>query len=62
MIIVNFVRDTDVGIYARAKRIARGSVVKKESVPLDGGCADETSSGNGSATEESDEKGSVRRR
>ena len=49
MIIVNFIRDKEVGIFARAKRLAKGSGSKKETiVPLDGGCADETASLDGS--------------
>ena len=40
MIIVNFIRDKEVGIFARAKRVAKGTVEKKINVPLDGGCAD----------------------
>ncbi|KAF8582531.1 delta 15-fatty acid desaturase protein [Ramaria rubella] len=40
MIIINFIRDKEVGIYARAKRVAKGATVRRP-IPLDGGCADE---------------------
>lgn len=44
MILVNFIRDKEVGIFARAKRVAKGTAAKKV-VPLDGGCADEQHDG-----------------
>ncbi|KAH9960531.1 dihydroceramide delta-desaturase [Russula compacta] len=42
MIIINFIRDKDVGIFARVKRPPRGTkAIPPPAVGLDGGCADE---------------------
>jgi sphingolipid delta-4 desaturase len=42
MIIINFIRDTNVGIFARVKRPPRGTkIAPPPAVELDGGCADE---------------------
>ena len=68
MIIVNFIRDPNVGIFARVKREPRAS--KKAAPPaveLDGGCADvadgaEKASGVRSSPNGSDSEGEARRR
>jgi len=64
MIIINFIRDKEVGIFARAKRLARGSTEKRTVVLLDGGCADECASQDGctSSNDENDRDGTRRRR
>jgi sphingolipid delta-4 desaturase len=41
MITINFIRDRNVGIFARAKRPPRGNKTAPPAVDLDGGCADE---------------------
>jgi len=41
MIIINFIRDKNVGIFARVKRPPRGIKTVPPAVELDGGCADE---------------------
>ena len=41
MIIINFIRDRNVGIFARVKRPPRAARKAPPPVELDGGCADE---------------------
>jgi hypothetical protein len=42
MVIVNFIRDRNVGIFARVKRPPRGTkTALPPPIELDGGCADE---------------------
>jgi sphingolipid delta-4 desaturase len=41
MVIVNFIRDRNVGVFARVKRLPRGNITTSPAVELDGGCADE---------------------
>jgi len=41
MVIINFIRDKNVGIFARVKRPPRGIKTVPPAVELDGGCADE---------------------
>jgi len=41
MVIINFIRDKNVGIFARVKRHPRGIKTVPPAVELDGGCADE---------------------
>ena len=41
MIIVNFIRDKEVGLFARVKRVAKVNAAKRVDVPLDGGCTNE---------------------
>jgi sphingolipid 4-desaturase/C4-monooxygenase len=62
MITVNFIRDKEVGIFARAKRVAKGAMAKKVNIPLDGGCADEQHERIGSSGDDSDKEGTRRRR
>ncbi|KAF8503925.1 dihydroceramide delta(4)-desaturase [Gautieria morchelliformis] len=62
MITVNFIRDKEVGIFARAKRVAKGTMAKKVNVSLDGGCADEQQERMGSSGDDSDKEGTRRRR
>lgn len=64
MIIINFIRDKEVGIFARAKRLTRGSTENRKVVLLDGGCADECASQDGctSSNDENDREGTRRRR
>ena len=65
MITVNFIRDKEVGIFARAKRIGKGTAAKTTIVPLDGGCADESGLHEGpcpSSEESTGERSPKRRR
>jgi sphingolipid delta-4 desaturase len=41
MVIVNFIRDRNVGIFARVKRPPRGNKTTSPAVEQDGGCAEE---------------------
>jgi len=41
MVLVNFIRDRNVGVFARVKRPPRGNRTTSPAVELDGGCADE---------------------
>jgi hypothetical protein len=41
MVMINFIRDRNVGIFARVKRPPRGNKITPPAVDLDGGCADE---------------------
>jgi sphingolipid delta-4 desaturase len=41
MVMVNFIRDRNVGIFARVKRPPRSTKVAPPPIELDGGCADE---------------------
>jgi sphingolipid delta-4 desaturase len=41
MVIINFIRDRNVGLFARVKRPPRGNKTAPPGVELDGGCADE---------------------
>lgn len=41
MVIINFIRDSNVGIFARAKRPPRVTEMIPPAVELDGGCTDE---------------------
>jgi len=41
MVMINFIRDSNVGIFARAKRPPRVAKTIPPAVELDGGCADE---------------------
>jgi sphingolipid 4-desaturase/C4-monooxygenase len=62
MITVNFIRDKEVGLFARAKRIAKGIEAKRVDVPLDGGCADEQPECVYAAGNDLDKEGTRRRR
>ena len=54
MIIVNFIRDQNVGIYARLKRPSKEVRSAARDVELDGGCADEETRASGCEGEEKD--------
>ena len=41
MVLVNFIRDRNVGIFARVKRLPRATKVASPPIELDVGCADE---------------------
>ena len=41
MVLINFIRDRNVGLFARVKRPPRGNKITLPAVDLDGGCADE---------------------
>ena len=41
MVLINFIRDSNVGVFARVKRAPRGAKTIPPAVELDGGCADE---------------------
>jgi hypothetical protein len=46
MVIINFIRDRNVGIFARVKRSPRGTkLIAPPTVELDGGCADNAGEG-----------------
>jgi len=61
MLIINFIRDSNVGIFARVKRPPRATKAIPPAVELDGGCADEGLLVNQSETEQRDGN-AVRRR
>lgn len=62
MITINFIRDKEVGIFARAKRFAERGAAKKMDISLDGGCADEQREGIASPSDDTDKDGTRRRR
>jgi sphingolipid delta-4 desaturase len=41
MVVINFIRDRNVGLFARVKRPPHGNKITPPTVDLDGGCADE---------------------
>ena len=51
MVIVNFIRDSDVGIWARIKRESRQKTSGPPKIELDGGCADVDEDGRPSSSE-----------
>jgi hypothetical protein len=61
MIIINFIRDSNVGIFARVKRPPRATKATPPAVELDRGCADEGLLVNEPETEQRDGN-AVRRR
>lgn len=63
MIIVNFIRDKEVGLFARAKRVAKVNTVERVDVPLNGGgCTDEHNVKTFTSRDDSDNEGTRRRR